>query len=54
VQDGTSKAVTAGYIWRLRVGKATNPGYDVIQALAHFFGVDPACFSEATWKETVW
>jgi hypothetical protein len=44
VQNGTGKAVTAGYIWRLRTGKATNPGYWVIKALSDFFGVDPNYF----------
>ncbi len=44
VQNGTSKAVTAAYIWRLRTGKATNPGYWVIKALSDFFGVDPNYF----------
>lgn len=44
VQDGTGKAVTAAYIWRLRTGKATNPGYWVIKALSDFFGVEPNYF----------
>ena len=44
VQNGTAKAVTAAYIWRLRTGKATNPGYWVIKALSDFFGVDPSYF----------
>lgn len=44
VQNGTGKAVTAAYIWRLRTGKATNPGYWVIKALSDFFGVDPSYF----------
>jgi transcriptional regulator with XRE-family HTH domain len=46
VQNGTGKAVTAGYIWRLRTGKATNPGYWVIKALGDFFGVAPNYFFE--------
>ncbi len=44
VQNGTGKAVTAAYIWRLRTGKATNPGYWVIKALSNFFDVDPNYF----------
>lgn len=44
VQNGTGKAVTAAYIWRLRTGKAANPGYWVIKALSDFFGVDPNYF----------
>jgi transcriptional regulator with XRE-family HTH domain len=44
VQNGTNRAVTAAYIWRLRTGKATNPGYWVIKALSDFFGVDANYF----------
>lgn len=44
VQHGTNKAVTAAYVWRLRTGKATNPGYWIIKALSDFFGVDPNYF----------
>lgn len=44
VQNGTGKAVTAAYIWRLRTGKAANPGYWVIKALSDFFEVDPNYF----------
>lgn len=44
VQNGTGKAVTAAYIWRLRTGKATNPGYWVIKALSDFFHIDPNYF----------
>lgn len=44
VQNGTGKAVTAAYIWRLRTGKARNPGYWVIKALSDFFGVTPNFF----------
>lgn len=44
VQNGTGKAVTAAYIWRLRTGKAANPGLGVIKALSRFFNVDPSYF----------
>lgn len=44
VQNGTGKAVTAAYIWRLRTGRATNPGLGVIMAISHFFGIDPGYF----------
>jgi hypothetical protein len=44
VQNGTDKAVTAAYIWRLRTGRAANPGYWVIKALSDFFKVDPNYF----------
>lgn len=46
VQNGTQQAVTAAYIWRLRTGRAKNPGYGVIKALSHFFGVSPSYFFE--------
>ncbi len=35
------------YIWRLRKGKAPNPGMREIQFLASFFGVDPSYFFES-------
>lgn len=55
VQNGTGKAVTAAYIWRLRTGKAKNPGFGVIKALSNFFGVDPNYFfvEEGRAAETV-
>lgn len=44
VQNGTNKAVTAAYVWRLRTGKAANPGYWIIKALSNFFKIDPNYF----------
>jgi transcriptional regulator with XRE-family HTH domain len=44
VQEGSGRAVTAAYIWRLRTGKAKNPGYSVIKALSDFFQVEPNYF----------
>lgn len=46
VQNGTQQAATAAYIWRLRTERAKNPGYGVIKALSHFFGVSPSYFFE--------
>lgn len=47
VQKGTNKAVTAAYVWRLRTGKAANPGYGVIKALSGFFQVNPDYFFQS-------
>ncbi len=44
VEKGTNGAVTRVYVWKLRRGTATNPGYQIIQALADFFKVDPGYF----------
>lgn len=44
VEEGIGKAVTASYIWRLRTGKARNPGYRVLKALSDFFNVEPNYF----------
>jgi transcriptional regulator with XRE-family HTH domain len=47
VVKGTSGILTRVYLWKLRTGRATNPGYQIIKALADFFGVDTNYFSEA-------
>lgn len=39
VENGTDHAVTAAYVWKLRAGKATNPSYRVLEAIAAFFDV---------------
>jgi transcriptional regulator with XRE-family HTH domain len=44
VENGTQRAVSAYYVWRLRTGRANNPSYRVINVLSHFFGVTPAYF----------
>jgi transcriptional regulator with XRE-family HTH domain len=44
VEDGTNRAVTAAYVWRLRTGKAENPGYRVLAALCRFFEVSITYF----------
>jgi len=44
VEEGTNKAVTGAYVWKLRTGKAENPGYRVLKALSDFFGVSVSYF----------
>ena len=46
VVEGTKGILTRVYLWKLRKGRATNPGLHVIQILAEFFGVDPSYFFE--------
>ena len=46
VEAGTGGAVSSTYVWKLRTGKSTNPGYRVLQALGDFFGVPPSYFFE--------
>ena len=54
VEEGTGKAMTASYIWRLRTGKARNPGYRVIKALSDFFNVEPNYFfRDGTTEESL-
>ncbi len=47
VVEATKGVLTRVYLWKLRKGQATNPGFHVIQALAEFFGVDPSYFFES-------
>jgi transcriptional regulator with XRE-family HTH domain len=51
VEEGTNKAVTGAYIWKLRTGKAENPGYRVLKALSDFFGVPVSYFFEEQVSE---
>lgn len=44
VVEKTNGILTRVYLWRLRTGRANNPGLHVISALAAFFGVDPSYF----------
>lgn len=44
VQKGTGGAVTGSYVWKLRTGKAQNPGYRVLAALSKFFDVPVTYF----------
>lgn len=46
VEEGTHKAVTGAYVWKLRTGKGENPGYRVLEALSDFFGVPVSYFFE--------
>jgi transcriptional regulator with XRE-family HTH domain len=46
VVEGTNGVLTRVYLWKLRTGRATNPGFQIIKALADFFGVDTNYFSE--------
>ncbi len=46
VVDGTNGVLTRVYLWKLRTGRAINPGFHIIKALADFFGVDTNYFSE--------
>jgi transcriptional regulator with XRE-family HTH domain len=46
VVEGTNGVLTRVYLWKLRTGRATNPGFHIIKALADFFGVDTNYFSE--------
>ena len=44
----SSKGVIARvYLWKLRTGRASNPSFQVVQALTAFFGVDPSYFFES-------
>ena len=48
VIEGTNGVLTRVYLWKLRTGRATNPGFHIIKALADFFHVDANYFS---WSE---
>ncbi len=52
VIQGTQGVLTRVYLWQLRTGRATNPGYNVILALAEFFKVEPTYFFEEDEKES--
>jgi transcriptional regulator with XRE-family HTH domain len=45
VVAGTHGVLTRVYLWKLRTGRAANPGFHVIQALADFFGVEVDYFA---------
>jgi transcriptional regulator with XRE-family HTH domain len=40
VIKGTNGVLTRAYLWKLRTGRAKNPGFNIVQALADFFEVD--------------
>ena len=46
VVEGTNGVLTRVYLWKLRTGRATNPGFHIIKALADFFGMDTNYFSQ--------
>jgi transcriptional regulator with XRE-family HTH domain len=46
VESGTNRAVTGPYIWKLRAGSATNPGFRALSALSSFFQVPATFFFE--------
>jgi len=47
VAEASKGLLNRVYLWRLRTGKAPNPGMHEIQFLASFFGVDPSYFFES-------
>lgn len=44
VVNGTGGIIKEAYLWQLRTGRAINPSYKVIAALASFFHVSPSYF----------
>jgi transcriptional regulator with XRE-family HTH domain len=48
VIEGTGGNLTRVYLWKLRTGHSTNPGYHIVQAIANFFGVEPNYFFDTT------
>jgi transcriptional regulator with XRE-family HTH domain len=46
VVDGTHGVLTRVYLWKLRTGRATNPGFQIIKTLAEFFQVDTNYFTQ--------
>ena len=44
VVDGTGGIIREAYLWQLRTGRAINPSYKVIAALASYFNVKPGYF----------
>lgn len=47
VIESTKGVLTRVYLWKLLTGRASNPGFRVIQVLAEFFGTDPNYFFES-------
>jgi DNA phosphorothioation-dependent restriction protein DptG len=47
VVEGTNGVLTRVYLWKLRTGRATNPGFHIMKALADFFHVDTNYFSQS-------
>ena len=40
VVQGAKGVLSRAYLWKLRTGRAKNPGFHIVQALADFFAVD--------------
>jgi transcriptional regulator with XRE-family HTH domain len=51
VIQGTHGSLTRAYLWKLRTGRARNPGFYIVQALADFFRVDINYFRVAEDEE---
>ncbi len=51
VIEGTNGVLTRAYLWKLRTGRAKNPGFNIVQALANFFEVDINYFQATEDKE---
>ncbi|MDD5369134.1 MAG: helix-turn-helix transcriptional regulator [Anaerolineaceae bacterium] len=47
---GTGGVLTRVYLWKLRTGRARNPSFNTMKAIASFFGVDPSYFFESENK----
>ena len=52
VIEGTKGVLTRVYLWKLRTGRAMNPGFHVIKAISDFFGVEPSYFFETSEDES--
>ena len=52
VIEGTKGVLTRVYLWKLRTGRAMNPGFHVIKAISDFFGVEPSYFFETSEEES--
>jgi len=51
VIQGTNGVLTRAYLWKLRTGRARNPGFYIVQAIADFFEVDINYFRVAEEQE---
>lgn len=49
--QGTNGVITRAYLWKLRTGRAKNPGFNIVQAIADFFEVDINFFRVSEDKE---
>jgi transcriptional regulator with XRE-family HTH domain len=45
VIQSTQGILSRAYLWKLRTGRAKNPGFHIVQALADFFAVDIRYFT---------